>query len=347
MVLSWSRRVFLRFAFDMRMAAFLNGHEAAFQAFGGVPRVLLYDNLKSVVVERHGDAVRFNDTLLEFAAHHRFEPRPCAPRRGNEKGRVERSIRYVRDSFFPARTWTDLADLNNQARVWCEGVASDRRVPDDRARTVRDAFVEERARLLAPPADRFPTADRAEVRAGKTPYVRYDANDYSVPHDRVRRTLTVLASADEVRVLDGHVEVARHLRAWGKGQQVEDPAHIEALVAAKRHAAESRGLDRVTRAVPAVRAFLEAAAARGHNIGRLVRGLGDELDRYGAERLAVAVSEALAADAPHLPAVQQVLDRRADGPPPLAVALPDDARVRDLHVQPHALGSYDRIGGTP
>src|SRR5690606_16182826 len=102
-VLSWSRRIFLRFYLDGRMPSFLRGHVSAFEFFGGVPRVLLYDNLKSAVLERRGDAVRFNPALLELAAHYRYEPRPVAVARGNEKGRVERAIRYVRTSFFAGR----------------------------------------------------------------------------------------------------------------------------------------------------------------------------------------------------------------------------------------------------
>jgi transposase len=126
MVLSYSRRIFLRFSLNARMDSFLRGHVLAFAAFGGVARVLLYDNLKSAVLERVGDAIRFHPDLLAFAAAHRYEPRPVAVARGNEKGRVERSIRYIRDNFFAARTFTDLDDLNAQALAWCEGDACDR-----------------------------------------------------------------------------------------------------------------------------------------------------------------------------------------------------------------------------
>ena len=85
MVLSYSRRLFLRFFLDARMDAFLTGHALAFEAFGAVPRVVLYDNLKSAVLERRGEAIRFNPTLLAFAAHYRFDPRPVGVARGNEK----------------------------------------------------------------------------------------------------------------------------------------------------------------------------------------------------------------------------------------------------------------------
>jgi hypothetical protein len=84
-----------------------------------------------------------------MAGHYRFEPRPVAPARGNEKGRVERAIRYIRDSFFAGRTFTDLDDLNAQARAWCLGTAADRRWPQDGALSVRQAFEAEREKLLA------------------------------------------------------------------------------------------------------------------------------------------------------------------------------------------------------
>ncbi|MFZ5478060.1 MAG: IS21 family transposase [Myxococcota bacterium] len=347
MVPSWSRMIFLRFGTCQRTGSFLAHHADAFEAFGGVPRLLLYDNLQSAVTERVGDAIRFNEALLAFASHHRYEPRPVAPYRGNEKGRVERAVRFARDSFFPARTWRDLDDLDAQAKAWCEGEAAARRHPEDRTRTVADAFAEEREALLALPADAFPAADRVEVHVGKTPYVCFDGNDDSVPHDRVRRTLVALATRREVRVLDGAEEVARHPRCWGKGRLVEDEAHVAALVAAKREAREGRGMNRLLGAVPACRALLERVAERGGNVGGTTNGLNRLLDDYGVEALTAAVSEAVAADAPHVAGVRQVLDRRrrlAGQPPPVPIPLPDDPRVRELAVKPHSLDAYDRLG---
>ena len=203
MVLSHSRMIFLRFFLDARMDSFLRGHVEAFSAFNGCPRVALYDNLKSAVLERVGDAIRFNPELLALAAHYRFEPRPVAVARGNEKGRVERSIRYIRDSFFAGRSFTDLADLNAQAQAWVAGLAADRRWPEDSALSVRQAFAAEGRSLLTLPDAAFALGERVAVKVGKTPYVRFDTNDYSVPHTHVRRTLTVLADESSVRILDG------------------------------------------------------------------------------------------------------------------------------------------------
>jgi len=197
MVLSWSRQIFLRFFPDGRLENFLRGHEAAFTAWSGTPRVLLYDNLKSAVLERRRDAIRFHPTLLEFAGHYHFEPRPVAVGRGNEKGRVERAIQYVRRSFFAAREWSDLVDLNAQAQAWCDGVAADRPCPEERTLSVREAFAEEREKLLALPEVPYPTDERQEVRVGKTPYARFDGNDYSVPHTRVRGTLRLLLAEED------------------------------------------------------------------------------------------------------------------------------------------------------
>ena len=349
MVLSWSRQIFLRFFPSQTMADFLRGHVAAFEAFGGVPRVLLYDNLKTAVLERRGEAIRFHPTLLHLAAHHRFEPRPVAVARGNEKGRVERAIRYVRDSFFAAREFSDLADLNDQADAWCTGLAAERPWIQDRSRTVRDAFVEEQSKLLPPPDDAFPAEDCVEVRVGKTPYARFDRNDYSVPHTHVRQTLTVRATTTRVRILDGASVVAEHPRTYDRGQQIENPAHIAALVAQKREARKHRGKDRLTHTLPHAEALLITAAERGHNLGVLTRDLLRLLDQYGADELAAAIAEAVERDVPHANAVRQCLERRRQDralPPPVAVPF-EDARLRELTVRPHRLDDYDGLKEAP
>lgn len=345
MVLSHCRMVFLRFFLDARMDSFLRGHALAFIAFAGVPRVLLYDNLKSAVLERQGDAIRFNPALLALSGHYRFEPRPVAPARGNQKGRVERAIRYIRDSFFAARTFTDLDDLNAQAQAWCLGTAADRRWPQDSALSVRQAYEAERGQLLALPPHEFALGQRVAVTVGKTPYVRFDLNDYSVPHTHVRRTLAVLACELTVRILDGAAELACHVRCWDRGQQIEDPAHLQRLVEHKRAARAHRGCDRLAQAAPAAAILLQRAGARGDNLGSITAALLRLLERYGAAGLQVAVIDALQRDVPHPNAVRLALERAREAagqPPPVALVLPEHVARRDAPVRPHALGSYDR-----
>lgn len=345
MVLSWSRAIFLRFYLSAAMPSFLRGHIDAFHFFTGVPRVLLYDNLKSAVLERVGQAIRFHPTLVELSAHYRYEPRPVAVARGNEKGRVERAIRYARDSFFAARTWSDVADLNRQAQEWSLGIALDRRWPEDDKRLVRDVFEEEKPRLLALPDAEFPTEERIDVDVGKTPYARFDLNDYSVPHDRVRRTLVVVATLDTVRVLDGLSTVATHVRSWDRGEQVEEADHIQKLVEQKSTARRHRGMQRLARAAPSTEALFVRAAERGSNLGSITSRLLRLLEVVSATELEEAVAEAVAQDMPTLGAVRQILEqkRAALGKPPAVLTRFSAAKAADVVVKNHRLDSYDQI----
>jgi len=345
MVLSYSRQIFLRFFFGNAMANFLRGHVAAFESFGGIPRVLLYDNLKSAVLERVGQAIHFNPTLLELAAHYRFEPRPVAVARGNEKGRVERAIRYIRTSYFAARSFTDLADLNAQAMAWCTGTAADRPCPEDRSRRVHEVFAEEQARLLALPENPFPCEDREETTVRRWPYVRFDLNDYSVPYTAVRRAVVVYATLDGVRIVEGTTVIATHARSYDKGAQIEQPEHVAELVAFKRAARHHRGLDRLHHACANTAAFFAAVAARQGNLGATTTGLVKLLDLYGASAVDAALGTALHAQAGHLAAVRQILEQRRyaqSQPPPIPVAL-SEPQLRDLVVHPHELATYDQI----
>jgi transposase len=346
MVLSYSRHLFLRFYLGAAMSEFIHAHVEAFAWFNAVPRVLLYDNLKSAVLERSGDAIHFHPRLLELAAHYRFQPRPVALARGNEKGRVERAIRFAREAFFAARSFRDLDDLNAQARAWCAGACADRPCPGERARSVRTVFAEEKAHLLALPDNAFPAEERLEVSVGKTPYARFDLNDYSIPHTHVSRTLSVLATLDTVRILDGLELIATHLRSFDRGAQVEDPAHVEALVTHKRTARAHRAQDRLQHAAPSAKHLFLRAAERGAHLGVLTRGLLALLHTHGASALEAAIAAALTEDAAHLGAVRHFIDQHAHArgqPPPIAVALPQDPRLHALSVRPQALSDYEHL----
>lgn len=346
MILSFSRKVFLRFYLNQKLANFLRGHEAAFTSWNGVPRVILMDNLKSAVLERQGDAIRFHPKLLDFAAHYRYEPRPVAVARGNEKGRVERIISYIRTSFFAARQWKDLDDLNAQAEDWCNGQASDRPCPEDHDLTVQKAFEQEKSKLIALPDNPYQTDEREEVKISKTPYARFDLNDYSVPHKFVRRTLTVVAQPDKILIIDGSNIVAEHKRCYDRGQQIEQEEHIKELVDHKKQARLHRGQNRLAKAVPLSLELLIQAADHGYNLGSITSSLLQLLDSYGATELEAAIAEALSRKVPHPNAVRLCLEKRREERnqlPPVALDLPNDKRVRDLVVRPHDLGSYDQL----
>jgi transposase len=346
LVLSWSRAAYARFALDQTLESFLRGHVEAFTGLGGVPRTILYDNLKSVVLERVGDHIRFHPRLLELAGHYHFAPQPCAVARGNEKGRVERFIGFLRHAFFAARPFASVADLNTQLARWLAEVAHARPVPGRREQRVADAWAEEQPRLLPLPEHPFPCDVLRAVSSGKTPYIRFDGNDYSIPHALVCRPLTLVASEHEVRLLDGTAEVARHARSYDRGQRIEDDAHLAALVAAKRRAHDLRGRDRLRHACPHADAFLDALAVRGQPLASETTRLLHLLDQVGAGALDAALAETLSRGAISAASVAHVLEQRRRArrqPPPIALVLPADPRVRDLRVTPHALSAYDAL----
>ena len=351
LVLSWSRAVYARFALDQTLESFLRGHVEAFTALGGVPRTILYDNLKSVVLDRVGDHIRFHPRVLELAGHYHYAPHPCAPYRGNEKGKVERMIQYLRHSFFAARRFSSLDDLNGQLARWIRDVAHTRALPGhQRDRLVRDALGEEQPRLLPLPEHPFACDLVRSVVSGKTPYLRFDGNDYSIPHRLVRRPLTLVASETSVRVLDGSTAVAQHARRYDRGQRIEDPAHLAALAREKRKAHDLRGRDRLRATCAYADALLDALARRGEPLAPHTTMLLRLLDQYGAAALDGALNEALARGAVSASSVAHLLDQRARArrqPPPLAVVLPADPRVRDLRVTPHALTAYDALLAAP
>ena len=214
-------------------------------------------------------------------------------------------------------------------------------------RTVANVWADEKPRLLPLPAHPFETELVRAVRSGKTPYVRFDRNLYSIPHTHVRKPLTLLASATRVRILDQQTELARHPRSYDTGQTVEDPAHLEGLLAATRQANVHTTRDRLRAAVPATAALFERLAERGEALRPHATRLLALLDDYGPKELAAAVDNALQRDALGAGSITHILEtrRRQRGlKPPLRLTLPDRPGLRDLDVRPHDLETYDALG---
>jgi transposase len=351
MVLSWSRGAYARFTLDQRMDSFLRGHVDAFDALGGVPRQILYDNLKSVVLERVGQHVRFHDDLLDFAGHYHFLPRPCAPYQPHEKGGVERFLSYLRRSFFEARRFEDVADLNRQLARWLAERAHPRVHPTDpERRSVQEHLELERPRLLPLPEHPARTERVETLSSGKQPYLRFDCNDYSIPHALVHKPLSLRACEHRVRVFDQGELVAEHARSYDKRQIVENVAHIDALASEKRRASELRGRDRLRALCAHADALLDDLARRGEPLRQRTATLNRLLERYGADALEEAIAEALDSGAPSVGSIAYLLDResqRAGRAVPLETTLPAHVRDKDVIVVPHDMSEYDRLGVEP
>ncbi|MGH7836851.1 MAG: Mu transposase domain-containing protein, partial [Candidatus Binataceae bacterium] len=169
---------------------------------------------------------------------------------------------------------------------------------------------------------------------------------YSIPHTFVQRMVTVRATPQRVRILEGAATIADHARSYDRGAQIEDQDHIETLVSHKRKAREHRGANRLTRAVPASSELLLRAAARGSALGAITTSLLRLLDRYGVTELQAAIEETLNSGAPHPHSVRVVLERRREArhaPPPITVGFSDHVRAKDAAVAPQRLDRYDAL----
>jgi len=351
MTLSYSRGIYTRFSLDKQMGSWLEGHNGAFTYFDGVPRTALYDNLKSAVLERVGRAKRFHPTMLDMAAWYRFEVYPVNIRKGEEKGGVESGVKFVKNSFMPeihasGLVGISLDELNERALEWCVQTGGNRPWKRSTSFRVSDAYEKERPHLTPLPNEPFPAATETPVRVGKTPYFRFDRNEYSVPHTSVRRTLLVRADSQRLRVFDGTEQIAEHPRNWGIHQLVENPEHVARLKAVKRNAQHHARQDRLMRLVPRTEDLLLEMSTRRRRLHRAVQQLEEMLDTYGADELRIAVDEALKAGTPSTASVQLVLDRRQHDSrqvPQLPVDLPDEPKIRDIAVKQQDLGKYDAL----
>jgi Integrase core domain len=311
-------------------------------AFGGVPRQWLFDNPKVVVLERVGTAVRFHPTLLTLCAAMRVEPKLCAVRMPQHKGKVERAIRYLRDRFLAGRVITTVEDGNRLLARFIDEIAHVRPHPTIAQRTVSEVFAEERARLLALP-DPLPETDRVEpIQVDTQAFVRVDTNRYSVPTDHAEFVRTLVVDDRTVRVLDGETEIAKHARSWGRRQVIEQPVHRAALITERKAARALKGRDRLRAIAPSFDRLVERWAVSGSSLGLRVTRSIKLLDLYGDDVFAAAVADLDTRGLADVGALaitceQHRKDRRR--PVPVELVLP--AHLEDDDVVPHDLGTYD------
>jgi transposase len=223
MTLGFSRMLFVCFSISCDWVAFLRGHLAAFQYFGGVPRTVLHDNLKSAVLERRDGVVHFHPRYLDFADYYGFTPRACQPYRAQTKGKVERSVQYVRGNFWPGLHFDGLDDLNGQARAWLDSTANVR-VHATTGVTPLSRLAEEGLMPLSnqPAYDVTPVLVRQASRDG---WVRYAGNAYAVPLEYAAQPLLLkLTEQDQVVVTTPQgALVARYALASAHGVQIGQP----------------------------------------------------------------------------------------------------------------------------
>jgi transposase len=220
MVLGYSRYLYVEFTRSMTLATLIRCHQNAFAFFGGWPRRILYDNMRQVVVGPE----RINPRFLDFTRHHGFEVKRCRPYRPRTKGKVERSVAYLRDSFLNGRTFTGLDDLNAQGRHWLGTVANCRLHATTQARPC-DRLLEE---TLTPcrGLNAYQVARSTARTVGVEALVRFEKSDYSVPARWVGTRVTVDAGDNVIIIRAKDLIVAEHPVAARPGQRIESPAHV-------------------------------------------------------------------------------------------------------------------------
>jgi transposase len=345
MVLSWSRAIFVDFSLDQRLETFVAMHRRALEFFGGVPKHILYDNLKSVVLHHIGQTVQFNPRFLDFASHYLFEPRAAPVRYPEAKGRVENSIKYLRQSFFYGRSFASLVDLRAQAQSWRDQTANDRLHATTRERPA-DRLLVERERLRKLPEHPYDTDLRLPLIVSKEARVQLDSNTYSVPPAYVGQSVLLRADDTQVRILFESKVIACHDRSWDRRKVIEDQAHIQALLERRKGAHGPKLKDRLAALSPESRLYLQEVARRRINLDSEMRKLARMLMAYGDTELAGAMAKALAQRTIGARFVRALMDQarfaRGLSEPPEPV-ITGHSVADSLDVQPHPMESYDAL----
>ena len=340
MVLAWSRQIYVEFTLSQTMEQFLAAHINAFNALG-VPSKVMVDNLRCAVL-RHdrGEPAQFNPRYLDFARHYGFEIVACAPAKGNEKGRVERGVGYVKGNFLSGLALPDFAALNPALRVWLESVANVRLHRETQRRPV-DLWAEERAHLHAVNPRLFDVGRVISVRANRQFRVTLEGNRYSVPARFAGSQVTLKIYPDRVCIYRGEELIARHARSFERHLDIEDPDHPKALVAQRRHARDAQVLKRFLGLSPVAAKYHAGLLERRGNALSHVRKIVALAEIHGDDAVVRALNDAMVFEAFSSEYISHLIDartRQLPEPSPLVLMRRQD--VLDLELPPADLSAY-------
>jgi transposase len=290
MALCYSRYLYIEFTLSQAMGSFLRCMERGLAFFGGVTLADIFDNMKTVLSPRPGATV-FNPRFLEYARARGFAVQACNVRRGNEKGRVERPIGFIRDRFWLGRRFADLLDPNVQGTRWRDDFANNR-VHEVTGKVPALVFEHEEKRLLrAIPPVPFDTDELLSTGVTKTYRVTFDRNRYSVPSRLVGQSVLVRANDDTVSIFLGPKQVARHARSWGIGEDVKHDSHDDGVLAQKPRAAAGQLPPGLAALGEMGTRYLKVFAAGNRSIQREVKRLVFLTELFGEGHTAAAMHD--------------------------------------------------------
>lgn len=343
LVLAHSRRLYVQFTVSQTMEHFLGCHEQAFGAIGGVPAKIMVDNLKSAVLQRlAGCAPVFNARYLDFSRHWGFDIAACAPGRGNEKGRVENAVGYIKKNFLNGLELCEFSAINPAAQLWLDTVANVRIHGETRRRPI-DLFQEEQPRLRPLNPRPYDIGRIHSARACKQFRVTLDTNRYSVPARYVGVRVTIKAYPDRVCIYHQDQLIARHTRCYDRHQDIEDPDHPKALIAQRANAREQRLWLRFLNLSPKAQTYYDGLEQRRANARHHLRKIVALSDIYGAEAVARAIEDALVFHAFSCEYIANLLEMRARARPaasPLHLTRRQD--LLEIDIEPPDLSAYER-----
>jgi len=347
MVACYSRYLYLEFTLSQAMGTFLRCMERGLRFFGGVAVADIFDNMKTVVLSHTPHATVFNRRFLEYAAARGFAVVACNVRKGNEKGRVERPIGFVRSRFWIGRRFTDLMDLNRQAVQWRDDIAN-HRVHDVTGKVPALVFRNEEQRCLKPlPEMPFDVDDVETSTVTKTFRVTFDRNRYSVPWRLTSQTVLLRADDDAVGIFLGKKQVAAHRRSWSIGEDIEHPSHRQGLLQMKPRAAAGMlppgliGLDETGTG------YFKIFAAGGRSVHRETVRLTFLVELFGEQATRAAITEVMAAGHVGAEYIEYVLRHKKGLTPSAAPLRLGDPVLDALALREPDLSRYDQLVPQP
>jgi len=295
----------------------------------------------TVVSERDGRIIRFNPRFLAFAHEFGFFPRVCNPAAGWEKGKVERGIRYVRQNFWPLRSFSDLADVNRQARQWLDEVANQRLHSETRERP-DDRFRPDCLRPL--PVLDPDYRDKVEARVHKDIRLRYDGNRYCVSPRLVGCWLKLKADSYSVTIYEQDDEIVRYPRCWRRGQTLGAARFEKELLEHRASAQRSHAQRRLTLLLGEEgEAYLRGLAETDRVLSRQIRELLDLVRQYGPEAVVAAICQARRVGAYGADYIANIL-LQEQSPRQVQPRLKlKDPRLNELATDPLSLLDYDAL----
>lgn len=313
MTLPYSDALFMQ-AFPRECTeSFQEGHKRAFEFFAAVPRRISYDNSRVAIAKITGprDRERTRE-FLRLESHYLYQSHFCLVRRANEKGKVEGLVGFGRRNFLvPVPKVDSLEALNAELTARCEKDLD--RTLRGKNGSKRELLAEDQQAMLDLPKQPFDARRVTQATACGLSLVRFDTNRYSVPVAHARRPITVVASVDEVRLIDAGKLIAKHPRSWKREQDVYDPVHYLALLEKK-----PGGFDHAKPlenwALPAcfdeLRRLLEADGLGRREFIRVLR----LLERFDLQELTGAVEYALDIGVIDADAIRVIVEHRREEP---------------------------------